>query len=48
MIVQFVLTATPRPIFAVMNDKDCAVFAREHFAEEFGEENVIIPEPYGI
>ncbi len=36
----------PRPIFAVMNDKDCAVFAREHFAEEFGEENVIIPEPW--
>lgn len=35
-----------KPFFAVVNDKDCAVFAREKFAKEFGEEAVIIPEPW--
>lgn len=35
-----------KPFFAVVNDKECAVFAREKFAEEFGEEAVIIPDPW--
>ena len=35
-----------KAFFAVVNDKDCAVFAREHFKEEFGEEAVIIPDPW--
>lgn len=35
-----------RPGFPVTNDKEMAILTRDWFGKEFGEENIVIPEPW--